>query len=240
MKAFLQRYRFAAVAALLLAGVFAVAAVLAWQQQALWMPEAVRLRDASLALLREVHPAVFFMLLATVPVIPVPIMPFYLTAAIYPIYVSLPGLVFAISFNLAISYWLGNTLLRPLALRVLRRSRFNLPQVTPRNERMVNLIVRISGLPFTAQNYLCALSGVSFRSYMLVGVPLQVVSAAAIMLLSDSVMKGRIGSALAGVGLLVAIGLGVNMARKKLGKRRLDRAEPIAEQGPGADSIGAD
>ncbi len=220
-----------------MAAVLLLLGLLAWAHRGDWMPEAVRLRDAAFAFLREVHPVLFFTIFAIAPLAPVPISPFYLVASVYPLYVSIPGIIVALSFNMAVAYWLGMTLMRPFALRVVQRSRFKLPQASRDNERMVNALVRISGMPYTAQNYVCALAGVSFRSYMLIGVPIQVAMGIAATLLANSLLKGRIGPLIAGLGLFVVIVVLLRQARKHFNTRRKNRAADTATDEPGADSL---
>jgi uncharacterized membrane protein YdjX (TVP38/TMEM64 family) len=207
------------------AAVAALCAYAAWEHKDLWLPQYLHWRDAAVAWLQQVNPALFFLLMATVPALPVPMSPFYLASGIFPTPVALLGICIAIPANIAITYWLVRTLMRPLALRLLKGAGREIPRAsTKRGEIIFSVFVRVCGMPYTLQNYILALSHIPFGTYMAVGVPLQFAPAVAMMFLGDSLLKGEGRKALIALGILVALGILTKLTKDILQKRRAGRA----------------
>jgi|GEM_PF-1852461 len=199
-------------------------ALLAWHYKDGWLPQYLEFREITVAWLQHVHPALFFLLMATVPILPVPMSPFYLATGIFPTPVALLGIAIAIPTNLALTYWLVQTLMRPLALRLLNGAGLNIPKATSkRNEIIFTVFVRVCGMPYTLQNYILSLSHIPFRTYMMVGVPLQLVPAVAMMLLGDSLLRGEGRKALIALAILVALAILTKLAKDILQQRRAVR-----------------
>jgi len=202
----------------------AALAFLAWGHRAELLSGYTELRQAADHWLRNVNPFVFFALLAIVPVVPVPVSPFYLGAGIFPFPVALAGILIAIPINFAITYWLVKSFMHPLAVKLLARAGRTIPKPsTDKNEVLFCVLIRVCGMPYTLQNYIIPLAGVKFRRYMLLGLPFQYVPAILMMFVGDSLLKGRAGGAILGIGILVAIGILAKLAKDALERRRVAR-----------------
>ncbi len=210
---------FAAIALALLI----VAGALAWTFRAEWLPLAQGFGGELLAFLQSLggHPVAFFTAMALIPLLPVPISPFYLTTGVFPPEVAIPGILISIAVNFAISYWLARTFMRPLADRLFKRAGVALPQLPDRRSRILFAVfLRICGTPYTLQNYIIPLSGLGFRDYMLYGLPFQYAPALAMMFLGDALIKGQARGALIAIGVLAALGIGTKLARDLMARRR--------------------
>ena len=222
-KAALRRWGIAG--AIVAAVAAAACALLAWEYKDLWLPQYLLWRNVTVAWLQQVNPALFFLLMATVPALPVPMSPFYLASGIFPTPVALLGICIAIPANIAITYWLVRTLMRPLALRLLKGAGMEIPRAsTKRGEIIFSVFVRVCGMPYTLQNYILSLSHIPFGTYMAVGVPLQIAPAVAMMFLGDSLLKGEGRKALIALGILVALGILTKLTKDVLQKRKAVRA----------------
>lgn len=196
-------------------------AAVAFHYKDAWFPLYLEWRDYALEWLQHVPAWLFFLLLATLPVLPVPMSFFYLSTGIFPRPVALLGICLAIPANLAISYWLVRSLLHPLAVRMLERANLKIPHAkTKKGEVLFSVLVRICGMPYTFQNYILALSHIPFMTYMLVGIPLQIAPAILMMFVSSSLLKGEGQKALMALGLLVALGILTKLARDILTRRK--------------------
>jgi uncharacterized membrane protein YdjX (TVP38/TMEM64 family) len=215
------------VAALLLG---AVLAFFAWEYRAELASGLAQARAAADVWLAHVSPLVFFSLMAVLPVVPVPVSPFYLGCGIFPLPVALAGILIAIPVNFAITYWLVKTLMKPLAERLLARAGKTIPKPsTDKNEVLFCILIRVCGTPYTLQNYIIPLAGVKFRRYMLLGLPFQYIPAIAMMLVGDSLLKGEAGKAALGIGLLVAVGILAKFAKDRLAGKKLPQTEAATD-----------
>lgn len=196
----------------------------AWESRDTWFPQYLALRDQVMEWLRHVNPVLFFTLMAVVPVAPVPMSIFYLSAGIFPLPVALLGITIAIPANLAITYWLTRTILHPLATKLLARADMKIPRLScRRNELLFAVIIRCCGTPYTLQNYIIPLAGIKFRDFMLIGIPFQYVPAVAMVFFGNSLLKGEFKKALVAIVALVVLGtltklIHSRLAGKKAGK----------------------
>ncbi len=197
-----------------------VVAGLGWRYHALWVPHAAGWFESAKEMLNNMDPVMYFLVMAVLPVVPVPTLPFYLGVGLFPLHIAIPGLLFAVVVNLTLSYWMAAGILRPLAEATARRVNYKLPVVSQKNAAMVTLLLRVSGLPYSAQNYLSALAGVPFKTFMLVSVPMQLAFGTALMFLGDSFIKGKGGMALLSLSILVALIIAVKLLRGRLEQRR--------------------
>jgi uncharacterized membrane protein YdjX (TVP38/TMEM64 family) len=206
------------VAGLLLA---AACAFLAWESKDAWLPCYIEARTHAEAWLKHIHPLAFFALMAIVPIVPVPMSIFYLSCGIFPPVIGLTGLLIAIPVNFAITYWLAKTLLRPVAEKLLARANLKIPQPSSRkNGILFSIFIRICGTPYTLQNYIIPLAGVSFRDYMLFGLPFQYIPAIAMMFLGNSLLHGEGRKAVIAIVVLVAVAIATKLGKDYFDKRR--------------------
>jgi uncharacterized membrane protein YdjX (TVP38/TMEM64 family) len=199
----------------------AALAFLAWETKGVWLPEYIAARNEVTAWLQHVSPLAFFALMATVPIVPVPMSIFYFSCGIFPTPVALAGILIAIPINFAITYWLAKHLLRPLAEKLLAKAGLKIPQPSSRkNGILFSIFIRICGTPYTLQNYIIPLAGVSFRDYMIFGLPFQYIPAIAMMLLGNSLLHGEGRKAVIAIAILVAVAIATKLAKDYFSKRK--------------------
>ncbi|MFT3830086.1 MAG: VTT domain-containing protein [Opitutaceae bacterium] len=181
--------------------------------------------DRVFAFVREAGPWAFFGSMAVFPSFGFPISPYYLTAGeAFAGQMTMPGVLAAAllanTVQFAFSFWLAHRALRPLLERLLARTSYRVPQVTPENETTVAVLARVTpGPPLFLQSYLLGLSGVRFRTYMLVSVGVQGVMGSAFIVFGKALMSGKGGMALLGLMLLVVALAAVQLLRKRYAKR---------------------
>lgn len=181
--------------------------------------------DQLFAMVRDAGPVVYFGAMAVLPVLGFPISPFYLTAGeAFAPQMTLPGvLVAALAANtvqFALSFWLAHRALRPAVEWVLSHTKYRVPRVKPENELTIAMLTRVTpGPPLFLQSYLLGLSGVRFRTYMLVSVGVQALTGSAFIVFGKALMSGKGGMALLGLLVLVAAVALVQLLRKRFTKR---------------------
>jgi uncharacterized membrane protein YdjX (TVP38/TMEM64 family) len=199
----------------------AAAAFAAWEYRDAWMPLVARSRDWAQAWLRHVDPLVFFVLMAIIPIVPVPMSLFYISTGIFPAPVAIAGILIAIPVNFAITYWLVMTLMRPLSEKLLAKAGMKIPQFSTRkNGILFSIFIRACGTPYTLQNYMIPLSGVKFRDYMIFGLPFQYIPAFAMMCLSDSILHGGVRKGIIAVAVLICAAIATKLATDYLRKKK--------------------
>lgn len=73
-------------------------------------------------------------------------------------------------------------------------------------------ILRLTpGIPFFVQNYALGLCGVPLRHSLAIGLPINILYVAGFVLTGGAIFEGKLGLALAGIGLLVAVGLALRI-----------------------------
>ena len=215
--------RNAIVAGCVASAILAVTAVFAWEIRETWMPLVSNARAWAQEWLRHVSPLVFFTLLAVVPILPVPISFFYISSGIFPTPVAIVGLLIAIPVNFAITYWLVTTLMKPLAEKLLAKADMKIPRFpSRRNGILFSVFIRVCGTPYTLQNYIIPLTGVSFRDYMLFGLPFQYIPAFAMMCLGDSILHGGARKGILAVAVLVCVGIATKMTTDYFKRKKSD------------------
>ena len=202
------------------------AAFLAWETKDAWLPQYVVMRDELTLWLKNVNPFLFFTLLAIVPLVPFPVSIFYVSCGIFPPAVGIIGILIALPVNLSITYWLSRTLLHPLAVRLLKRANLTIPAPSSRrNGILFSIFIRCCGTPFTLQNYIISLAGVSFRDYMIFGLPFLYIPAIAMMYLGNSLLNGKGRTAIAAIMVLVAVAVAAKLGKDYLDRRRAARGQ---------------
>lgn len=174
--------------------------------------------------------------LAVLPLVGVPAIPLLVLTGVRA--GPFQGLVIAwigLATNMLLAHRLSRGWLRPILASFLQRRGYRLPQVDAGDAtRLVVLTRVVPGLPLVAQNYLLGLAGVGFWRYWLLSVPLQGLYASGFVLLGKSLVETSAWKFVTAAGLLVAVGLGVSLLR-----RRLQRGTPSAsDPGPLAKTNG--
>jgi uncharacterized membrane protein YdjX (TVP38/TMEM64 family) len=179
-------------------------------------------------------PFLFFTALTLLPLIGVPVTPFYLAAgAVFDPSVNLIGTAAALALNHLLAYALGRRTLRPLLGIFLRRWKIPLPEPGNKNALYTALFMKLTpGPPFIIRSYLMAMSGIPLRTYSLVSWPLSMAYAVPAILLGESAMEGRMGLAGLAVVLLLVLAMLTHVLRLRLLKRKASAFEELDECGP--------
>lgn len=131
----------------------------------------------------------FFAGLALLPLIGLPVTPFYmLGGAVFGEWICLAGVSVSLLLNLLLSYAMAHCWLSAGLERLLsRRGRPRLPEVKGRNIWVYTLAIRLApGPPLCIKNYLVALAGVPLGPYLLVSWPIAMGYAAGFIIVGDS------------------------------------------------------
>lgn len=176
-------------------------------------------RDEVTAFLKETNPIFFFMALAIGPLLFAPVTIFYLTAGVYGVPMGLAIVWGGIAANMALAHWLANGFMRPVLERWISKTSYRLPVVKDEDAVKVTLIARFApGLPLCIQSYLLGLAGVKFWPYLIVSCAVQWVMSAGLILLGDSLFKGKSKMALVALSIIIVVSVGVSLLKKRYGK----------------------
>lgn len=181
-----------------------------------------------LELIRSAGPVVFFLAMAILPALGVPILTFALTAG--PVFGEQLGLplvlalsLTAVTINIVFTFFLARGAFRPLLVRVFARLGYRLPQVDPGDETGLIVIVRVTpGVPFPVQNYLLGLSGVRFARYLWISLAVTFVYQTGFVLFGDALLQGKAKVVLLAVSLLVAAAAATHLLRRRYRKKGTD------------------
>jgi uncharacterized membrane protein YdjX (TVP38/TMEM64 family) len=178
-----------------------------------------------LDLIRTAGPVAFFVGMALLPAVGVPILAFLLTAG--PVFGPRLGLgwvivlsLLAITANMALTYFLASRAMRPLVEKLLTKLGYRLPQASAGDATDLIILLRVIGLPFPVQNYLLGLAGLPFGKYMVVSCLVSWPQNAAVVFFGDALLHGKGKLALLGFCLLLALMAVTQLLRKHYAKKR--------------------
>ena len=173
--------------------------------------------DSILESLRSSPPWMFVAAMGVLPLIGVPLSALWvLTGATFGKWTGLGLIVAGMAINFALAYLVSNRLLREPIARLLVRRGIAVPEAKPGEYVKLTIAVRVfPGLPNFMQSYLLGLANVPFRVFYPVSFPPQILYALGFVLFGDALVEGKSGGLVAGVGILVAAGLVVNMIRRR-------------------------
>lgn len=136
-------------------------------------------------------PAVFFLLLALLPLFGFPLAPLYIFAgATYGLARGLPLTLAGIAVHLALAYPFYGVLLREPVRRLLATRGYALPEFSKKNRlRATIIIASVPALPFWAQNAVLALARVPFAMYFAVSFGVHILIATAVIALGMEARK---------------------------------------------------
>jgi uncharacterized membrane protein YdjX (TVP38/TMEM64 family) len=102
------------------------------------------------AFVREQGPIPFLAALAVLPLVGVPVSAFYLAAgAVFPLWISLVVTVVGLAINITLAYWLARRWFRSGIERVLDRTRYSIPEVSPDDHVRLTLFLRLMPGPLS-------------------------------------------------------------------------------------------
>jgi len=175
---------------------------------------------------RDAGPAVYFLAMALLPALGVPMLTFTLTAG--PMFGERLGIgmvvvlsLVAITVNFILSYFLARRAMRPALEKLMKRLGYKLPKIEEGDVTDVTIIVRVTpGIPFFAQNYLLGLAGVPFAKYFLITCIFTWGLSAAFVLFGDALVRGQGKIALITASLVVAAAAATHLTRKHYAKKK--------------------
>ena len=178
--------------------------------------------DRVVAWVRDAGPLPFFSAMALLPIVGFPLSGFTLAAG--PVFGPTMGIgvvvscgILAITVNVALTYWLAARALRPVAVRLVRRMGYRLPDIPPHATWLAIVVLRTVPLtPFCVQGILLGLARVPFGPYMLVSIVVPSIYATAMIVLGDALMRGDRSAIAGAVGLFLIVGVMLHVMRKRL------------------------
>lgn len=197
---------------LAVAGVSALALALIWFFLQVWD------FNAFLAWKREAGFGTFFLGLALLPLLGIPVTPlFILAGATFDLPAALLGSALAIAANLTLSYALAQRWLRRPLLAFLHRWRYDLPRFTDGQALRFIVVVRLTpGLPGFLKNYVTALTDVPFVLYLGASWTVTFGYAIGLIVLGDSLINTDLTEGLWAAAILTtALLVGVWLARRQ-------------------------
>jgi len=224
----LSRLFFAVCAVLLLC---AVAGVFLFPEQAAeWKTSGIEARDTFFAWVNTLNPWYLIGAFAFLPAVGAPISPFYFAAGAFDLKLMLPAMLGALLVNMTLSYWVSIGILRPLVERLLRRFGHEIPQARSDERLMLTVAIRLCGLPYLFQNWVLALGGVPFRTFITVSMLIQGLIAIAVICLGESIIHGRVAGIIFASLFVVGIMLCLKLLRHHMNKKALLREETATEE----------
>ena len=168
----------------------------------------------------------FFLALAVLPAVGAPLSAFYLAlgALDFPTAIALAAA--SLLFSQTLGYWMASSLMRPLALRLVRRTRYSVPEIRRSGAWKIVAFVRICGLPFSFQNWILGLARAPFGTYLLWSMIVQTSQAALAIYFGASLLKGKWGALIVAVIALIVLSLLFRYWRRQLATRRLAEPSP--------------
>lgn len=179
-----------------------------------------------LATVRSAGPVAFFAAQAVLPALGAPQTAFSIPAgSLFGAQLGMPVVVLlstlALAANMALSYWLASSLMRPLCEKVVARLGFKIPSVESGDVTDLIVLLRVTpGMPFPVQNYVLGLARVPFLRYLVVSLICQGPLNAAIVVFGDALLHGKGRMALLGLLAILALAVATHLVRKHYGKKR--------------------
>jgi len=176
-----------------------------------------RLAEGAVIWLQAAPVALFYLGMALIPLLGLPVVPFYMAAgAAYDFPVSMVGIGLALLLNLTVSYWIARGLSGPVS-RLLARAGWKIPQVPSSQYVQFTILVRLApGAPLMVQNYILGLSGAPFLLYLAVSWPTEMLIATGYVLIGDSLYDRSWGILFAGVAFIIFVILLTQFLRSTL------------------------
>jgi uncharacterized membrane protein YdjX (TVP38/TMEM64 family) len=173
--------------------------------------------DSILEWLRSGSPWMFVAAMGVLPLVGVPLSALWvLTGATFGRWTGLGLIIAGMAINFALAYVISNRLLREPIARLLERRGIQVPEAHPGEYIKLTIAARVfPGLPNFMQSYLLGLANVPFRIYYPVSFPPQILYALGFVLFGDSLVKGKTGSVILAISVVVAAGLLANIARRR-------------------------
>lgn len=157
--------------------------------------------------LLEAHPVALFVALAVLPGLPFPVSLLIVAAGVvwhdHPFWACVLTMT-ALALNMTWTYWVAAYPARRLVERVIRSTRWSLPDLPRQNHVRLILVMRLTpGIPLFFQNYLLGVLRPPFRLYLPLSILLLGPMNCGLVLLGAGATDGRFAPALTGIALVV-------------------------------------
>jgi uncharacterized membrane protein YdjX (TVP38/TMEM64 family) len=174
------------------------------------------------AAFRDAGPLPFFAAMAILPAAGFPLALFAVTAG--PVFGPVLGVgqvigysMLALAANVALSYGIAVSTLRPLVARWVAWMGYSLPKIEFGSAWEIVLMLRIlPGVPFSLQSYLLGLARIPFGAYMLISTLVPSFYFASIILCGNALFSGNRTAMAVGAALLVLASVFTHRLRKRL------------------------
>lgn len=157
----------------------------------------------------EISPWLFVLCMSVLPVIGFPIAAFYLFAGMaFGFWEAWLYCLVSLVVNMSLSYLVARYLLRDSATRLIQKAGYEPSKLSEMNQiRLIFLLRVVPGAPFPVQNYLLAVLGIPFGTYLILSLLLQGTIAAGVVAcggaLPQEITAGHIIIGLALISILV-------------------------------------
>jgi uncharacterized membrane protein YdjX (TVP38/TMEM64 family) len=196
---------------------------------------AAELANTIIARLRGAGALWFFTAMALLPAIGFPLLPFSLVAG--PAFAPTLGTagvvvcaILAVAINVALSYALASTWLRPLVEKITTRLGYRLPG--PRGDSawfFITLVRLAPGLPFCMQSFLLGTMRVRFGTYMLISTVVPAGYLTGTIILGDALMQGNQPAVFTALAALAFIGVTLFLIRRRMAAKIPPAAGPTTD-----------
>jgi uncharacterized membrane protein YdjX (TVP38/TMEM64 family) len=170
-------------------------------------------RELFAAWKQEAGPLPYFIGMAILPAIGVPMTPLFVIAgAAFGRRIGLIGSVLALAAHFTLCYWIAHGRMRPLFQSLLGRFEYELPDFGKAGKRAgrFTLMMRLApGLPSVVKTYALGMTGVPFGPYFALSMLISGLYAAAFVVFGESVLEHRPGRALLPLAVVAVIALGL-------------------------------
>jgi uncharacterized membrane protein YdjX (TVP38/TMEM64 family) len=171
-------------------------------------------RDALVRWMNDASPVPFFLAMAVLPAIGVPLSPFMIVAgATFGVWGGLVGTIVAIALNLCLCYAIAHSKLRSYILSLFARFDYKVPDFTAGGRRAWRFAAAVKltpAVPAFAKAYILAVTAVPFVIYFVVSLGISSAFAVAWIALGDSLLAHDVShTTLAAIALLVLAMVGV-------------------------------
>jgi len=164
------------------------------------------------------NPLVFFGMLAVLPLLLVPVTPFFVAAgAVFPTWIALVGSSVAMAVNCLLNHALARAGWLNWMRRWIDRSEDALLRDNPKRLLQVAFLIKLApGLPTAVKNTILALSGIPFRWYFALSWGMSMVYALVLIVLGDSIVEADLSRLVPALIALVLLGVAVAVVRRLL------------------------
>lgn len=176
----------------------------------------------------DIHPGLFLTLMVFLPILGIPFSPFLVLSGIKfgtAWGVALSLLVMPV--HLGLCYVISKTFFQSIILKIVENRGYSAPAfLTDKPGKLVLLFLIAPGPPYVMKNYLLALTGLSFISYMGLAWAVQGLLALPVVVLGGAASQQRWGLFGLVLGILVLGSIGMQWYKRRwTGKRKAGSSE---------------